>query len=154
MDKPRIRVVSAYIERDARCFITQRRPEATLPLLWEFPGGRVEEGESDEDALKRELREETGLAATVVGADARRAEAHPGRPFEEVRPLVTVVGVEGAYPALVLVFACEADGTPRALPGETADPGWYPPDEVAALLEEPEQFTGPAALVLGIVLDR
>ncbi|NIR37880.1 MAG: hypothetical protein GWN79_27365, partial [Actinobacteria bacterium] len=70
------------------------------------------------------------------------------------RPLVTVVGVEGAYPALVLVFACEADGTPRALPGETADPGWYPPDEVAALLEEPEQFTGPAALALGIVLDR
>jgi len=40
----RIRVVAAMIEKDGKYLITQRRPTATLPLLWEFPGGRVEEG--------------------------------------------------------------------------------------------------------------
>jgi 8-oxo-dGTP diphosphatase len=52
-----IRVVAAVIERNGKYLITQRRPEAVLPLLWEFPGGRVEPGESDEQALRRELRE-------------------------------------------------------------------------------------------------
>src|SRR5260370_29012823 len=41
----RIRVVAAMIEKDGKYLITQRRPTATLPLLWEFPGGRVEEGD-------------------------------------------------------------------------------------------------------------
>jgi 8-oxo-dGTP diphosphatase len=49
-------VVAAVVERDGRYLITQRRPNAVLPLLWEFPGGRVEEGESDDDALAREVR--------------------------------------------------------------------------------------------------
>lgn len=51
-----IRVVAAVIERDGRYLITQRRPTAVLPLLWEFPGGRVEESETDSEALRRELR--------------------------------------------------------------------------------------------------
>jgi 8-oxo-dGTP diphosphatase len=50
-----IRVVAAVIEQDGRYLITQRRPSAVLALLWEFPGGRVEEGESDAQALKREV---------------------------------------------------------------------------------------------------
>ena len=54
---PTIRVVAAVVSKDGRYLITQRRPSAVLPLLWEFPGGRVELGESDEEALKRELRE-------------------------------------------------------------------------------------------------
>lgn len=45
------------VARDGRYLITQRRPSAVLPLLWEFPGGRVETGETDSAALKRELRE-------------------------------------------------------------------------------------------------
>lgn len=52
-----IRVVAAVIERNGKYLITQRRPEAVLPLLWEFPGGRVEPGETDEQALRREMRE-------------------------------------------------------------------------------------------------
>jgi len=51
-----IRVVAAVIERDGRYLITQRRPSAVLPLLWEFPGGRVEEAETDVEALRREVR--------------------------------------------------------------------------------------------------
>jgi len=50
-----IRVVAAIIEREGRYLVTQRRPSAVLPLLWEFPGGRVEDGESDRDALRREV---------------------------------------------------------------------------------------------------
>jgi 8-oxo-dGTP diphosphatase len=55
-----IRVVAAVLERDGRYLITQRRPTAVLPLMWEFPGGRVEDGETDAQALKRELRHRLG----------------------------------------------------------------------------------------------
>jgi len=64
-DLPVIRVVAAEIERDGRYLITQRNPYATLPLLWEFPGGKVEAGETDEEALARELKEEIGVDAEV-----------------------------------------------------------------------------------------
>lgn len=60
-----IRVVAAVVERDGKYLITQRRPEAVLPLLWEFPGGRVEEGETDDEALRREMVERLGATITV-----------------------------------------------------------------------------------------
>jgi 8-oxo-dGTP diphosphatase len=56
-----IRVVAAVIEHGGRYLITQRRPTAVLPLLWEFPGGRVEENESDVTALEREVRFRLGV---------------------------------------------------------------------------------------------
>lgn len=65
MTKAVIRVVAAVIEHDGRYLITQRNATAVLPLLWEFPGGRVEPGERDEDALRRELAERLGVDATV-----------------------------------------------------------------------------------------
>ena len=61
----KIRVVGAMIERDGKYLITQRPARATLPLLWEFPGGRVEPGESDQEALARELREEMAIDVAV-----------------------------------------------------------------------------------------
>ena len=61
MSTPRtIRVVAAVLERDGKYLITQRRTTAVLPLLWEFPGGRVEPGETDALALKRELLHRLG----------------------------------------------------------------------------------------------
>ena len=66
-DKPHIRVVAGRIERDGCYLITQRMPHAVLPLLWEFPGGRVEAGESDADALARELLENLNVRSTVDG---------------------------------------------------------------------------------------
>jgi len=54
-------VVAAVIQRsDLRLLIGQRRRDDTSPLKWEFPGGKVEPGESPESALARELREELG----------------------------------------------------------------------------------------------
>jgi 8-oxo-dGTP diphosphatase len=58
--------VSAAIVRDGRYLITQRQEKAVLPLLWEFPGGKVEPGETDEVALRRELRERIGVDASVA----------------------------------------------------------------------------------------
>lgn len=67
-----IRVVGAMLEREKGCYlITQRSKKASLPLLWEFPGGRVQEGEDDRAALARELKERLGLDV-VVGEQAMR----------------------------------------------------------------------------------
>ncbi|HVZ34283.1 MAG TPA: (deoxy)nucleoside triphosphate pyrophosphohydrolase, partial [Polyangiaceae bacterium] len=60
-----LRVVAAMIERGGRYLITQRRPAAVLPLLWEFPGGRVEPGETDEQALEREVLHRLGVSVQV-----------------------------------------------------------------------------------------
>lgn len=59
------RVVAAVIEREGRYLITQRMPKAVFPLYWEFPGGKVEPGEDDRTALKRELREELDVDVEV-----------------------------------------------------------------------------------------
>jgi 8-oxo-dGTP diphosphatase len=67
MGRRHIRVVGAMLQdAEGRYLITQRPPKATLPLLWEFPGGRVEEGETDEQALAREIREEMGVEVKVL----------------------------------------------------------------------------------------
>jgi 8-oxo-dGTP diphosphatase len=60
-----IRVVAAVVDRDGRYLITQRRATAVLPLLWEFPGGRVEPGETDGQALKREVLHRLGAEIDV-----------------------------------------------------------------------------------------
>src|SRR3954452_16247892 len=60
-----IRVVAAVIANEGRYLITQRRPTAVLPLMWEFPGGRVERGETDADALKREGSHRLGVQLDV-----------------------------------------------------------------------------------------
>jgi 8-oxo-dGTP diphosphatase len=60
-----VRVVAAVIESGGRYLVTQRRATAVLPNLWEFPGGKVEAGETDETALRREIRERLDADVTV-----------------------------------------------------------------------------------------
>jgi 8-oxo-dGTP diphosphatase len=76
--QPLIRLVAAVIEHDGRYLITQRRATAVLAGLWEFPGGRVEDGESDEEALRRELRERLGAEVEVKGQMAHRVHHYLG----------------------------------------------------------------------------
>ena len=77
MAKEVLRVVAAVIERDGRYLITQRNASAVLPLLWEFPGGRVEDGETDEQALSREVQWRTGTRIKVVGKLGEHHHTYP-----------------------------------------------------------------------------
>ena len=79
MTQNAIVVVAAVIERsDRRLLIGQRRRGDTSPLKWEFPGGKVRAGESNEEALARELREELGVelvkSATIWRVEHKYAE--------------------------------------------------------------------------------
>jgi 8-oxo-dGTP diphosphatase len=64
-------VSAAVIHRDGKVLIGQRRANGRHPLKWEFPGGKVEAGESPQEALIRELREELQIEA-VIGAELAR----------------------------------------------------------------------------------
>lgn len=56
-----IAVVAGVVERDGRCLLCQRPEGKNLALKWEFPGGKLEHGETPEAALERELYEELGV---------------------------------------------------------------------------------------------
>jgi len=58
-------VAAALIVKDGEVLIGQRRANQPMALLWEFPGGKIEAGESAPQALARELNEELGIEATV-----------------------------------------------------------------------------------------
>lgn len=78
MSQPEV-VVAAVIEREGRLLICRRGPHGAHPLKWEFPGGKVEAGESPQDALRRELAEELGVTAEIGEELARYAYQYPGR---------------------------------------------------------------------------
>lgn len=56
--KKHIHVVGAVIIENGKILCAQRGPDKALPLKWEFPGGKIEEGESPQEALRREINEE------------------------------------------------------------------------------------------------
>ena len=72
-------VVAAIIERDGRVLICRRRENGAHPLKWEFPGGKVEAGETPRDALRRELHEELGIASETGDEIAHYEYAYPGK---------------------------------------------------------------------------
>ena len=60
-EKPFAEVVAALIRRDGKFMICQRPPHKARGLLWEFVGGKVEHGETKQEALARECREGRGI---------------------------------------------------------------------------------------------
>ncbi|MGB7759057.1 MAG: (deoxy)nucleoside triphosphate pyrophosphohydrolase [Bryobacteraceae bacterium] len=72
-------VVAAILEREGRVLIGRRQPAQSHPLKWEFPGGKVEPGESPAQALARELEEELGIREAAGDEIARYQYTYPGR---------------------------------------------------------------------------
>jgi 8-oxo-dGTP diphosphatase len=106
-------VVAGLIIGEGRVLITQRRADQSLPLQWEFPGGKVEPGEAPVAALVRELREEIGVEVAVGRIWDVLFHAYP------------------AFDLVMLVYACRiVEGDPRTV--EVADLRWALPGELPA----------------------
>ena len=72
-----VRVVAAVVRRGGRILITRRRDDAERGGLWEFPGGKVEPGEDEPQALRREIREELGCDLSVGALLLRHGHRYP-----------------------------------------------------------------------------
>jgi len=81
---PRLRVAAAVVWRDDLLLLTRRPPGGRFGLLWEFPGGKLEPGETPAQALARELREELGVAAVPHETLAVRRHDYPQGPAVEL----------------------------------------------------------------------
>jgi 8-oxo-dGTP diphosphatase len=78
-------VVAALIVKDGLVLVCQRTRHQTMPLKWEFPGGKIEEGEQPRAALRRELEEELGIDAEIGEEVARVHHEYPGGGAVELR---------------------------------------------------------------------
>ena len=106
-----VEVVAALIWQDDRFMICQRPAYKSNPLLWEFVGGKTEPGETKEQALIRECREELAITVSV------------GAPFIDVVHQYPDILVH-----LTLFHATIAEGKPKLL--EHTDLRWITPDEI------------------------
>jgi 8-oxo-dGTP diphosphatase len=79
------RVVAALIVKDDLILACQRTRHQVMPLKWEFPGGKIEEGEQPRDAMRRELEEELGIVAEVGVEVARIVHEYRGGGSVELR---------------------------------------------------------------------
>jgi len=117
----KVRVVAAVVRRGARILISRRRDDAERGGLWGFPGGKVEAGEAEPEALRREVREELGCGVEVGQLVLRHHHRYPDLEVElafyacalpageEPRPL-GVAALEWAEAgALARYPFCEAD---------------------------------------------
>ena len=75
---PTVTVVAGLIQRNGALLVCQRRRGAAFELQWEFPGGKLEAGESSEEALRRELQEELGVVADIGLELYRTQHDYPG----------------------------------------------------------------------------
>jgi 8-oxo-dGTP diphosphatase len=79
------RVVAGLILQDGKLLVCQRTRHQTMPLKWEFPGGKIEEREQPRDALRRELEEELGILATIGDEVKRVQHEYPNGGMVELR---------------------------------------------------------------------
>lgn len=118
-----IRVVAGVLIKDNETYLMHQRPiEKQYGGLWEFPGGKVEEGESYLAALKRELNEELGIVA------------------EEIKriPVAQAEGstFDGQGLIQIVLFRCERwSGEPYSIEGGTVQ--WFEKDEIFTLPKPP-----------------
>lgn len=114
LQKPHIQVACAIIHKDGLILATQRPATASLPLKWEFPGGKLEPGETVEACLLRELREELDISVRIC---------------RQLEPLIH------AYPDLTVTlypFHCDQPTGELTLHEHQAA-CWLPPDRLHTL---------------------
>lgn len=104
-----VRVVAAVLYREGRYLLGRRPAHKMHGGLWEFPGGKLDAGESTLDGARRELLEEMELRVTAVGA-----------------PILSVM--DGASRFLIEFVEVSAEGTPSTIEHEAVD--WFTPDEM------------------------
>ena len=114
----KLQVVAGVLTRRGRWLLAQRPAWEATPGLWEFPGGKVEAGETHTAALARELHEELGLAEVVVGAK---------------------LGSVAAQDIEVHFYAVTSDQSPVLL--EHTALGWYRLSEALTLRLAPRDLT-------------
>ncbi|MGH6859736.1 MAG: (deoxy)nucleoside triphosphate pyrophosphohydrolase [Phyllobacterium sp.] len=103
----------ALVDADGRVLLTQRPEGKSLAGLWEFPGGKVETGETPEESLIRELKEELGILVRPACLAPLTFASHTYETFHLLMPL----------------FICRRyEGTPRSLEGQALK--WVRPKDM------------------------
>ena len=115
-----VRVVAGAIVVGGRVFAARRGPQMKLPGLWELPGGKVEAGEDDREALVRELLEELGVEVCVGERLAQSVFAYP---HVEVRLVAYACSLRAGEVALR-----EHDAVRWLAAGELGEVEWAPAD--------------------------
>lgn len=103
-----IRVVASVIEQDEKLLLCQRPAHKRHGSLWEFPGGKVEDGESDFEAVSRELKEELGVEVIEVG-EVEFSMQDPGSHFVIEFLRVRIVGEPRALEHAEVAWVTEED---------------------------------------------
>jgi 8-oxo-dGTP diphosphatase len=119
--KPRLRVVAAALFDSAGRVLIAQRPEGKhMAGWWEFPGGKVAPGESDPQALVRELREELGVEARAEGEILTLSHEYPDRVVDLALWRATLLeGVpRGLDGQAIQWVACQSLGEQRLLPAD------------------------------------
>jgi 8-oxo-dGTP diphosphatase len=106
-------VAGMIVDDRGRVLVTQRRADQSLPLQWEFPGGKVEPGESPVAAVARELREELGVHVVVGRIWDVMFHAYP------------------TFDVVMLVYACRLAAGQQPAAVEVADLAWVTAADLA-----------------------
>ena len=125
-------MVAALVRDGAgRILLSQRRADQSLPLCWEFPGGKVEPGEAPEAALVREVREELGCEVRVGGIFEVVFHAYPD------------------FDLYMLVYGAEiVSGVPAAK--QVAAVAWVAPTEIPKMKLPPADYPLALRLAAGV----
>lgn len=112
-------VAAALIDRDGRVLLAQRPPNKSMAGLWEFPGGKVEDGENPEDSLIRELNEELGIDTWGSCLAPLSFASHSYEDFHLLMPLFACrkwIGTPMAMEGQVLKWVSKSDLKNYAMP--------------------------------------
>ncbi len=115
-----VRVVAAVVSQEGRIMAARRGPNIRMAGLWEFPGGKVEDGEDDRAALARELMEELSIQVEVGECLGENIHREDRGPFCLVAYRVTVISGEPVLSDHDAVVWCD--------PSELLQLEWAPAD--------------------------